>query len=108
MSDLPSVRLRLGRMDADLRTARIVVLEAARRWDASRDPTDLPLAKLVATRAAVDATDAAARIAGGPGFLAGRLERALRDARAGLINPPLEDVALAGFAATVLEEADAG
>ena len=43
-----------------------------------------------------------------PGFLAGRLERAFRDARAGLINPPLEDVALAGFARRVLEEADAG
>ena len=108
VSALPSVRLRLGRMDASLRSARIVVLAAARRWDQARDPSDLPLAKLVATRAAVDATDEALRIAGGPGFLAGRLERALRDARAGLINPPLEDVALAGFAARVLEEADPG
>ena len=47
--------------------------------------------------------DEALRIAGGPGFLAGRLERAFRDARAGLINPPLEDVALQGFARAVLE-----
>ena len=68
-----------------------------------RPPTDLALAKLVCTRAAVSATDEALRIAGGPGFLAGRLERAFRDARAGLINPPLEDVALAGFAAALLE-----
>jgi alkylation response protein AidB-like acyl-CoA dehydrogenase len=65
------------------------------------------LAKLVATRAAVSATDEALRIAGGPGFLAGRLERAFRDARAGLINPPLEDVALLGFARTVLERGEA-
>ena len=64
---------------------------------------DVPLAKLVATRAAVAATDEALRIAGGPGFLAGRLERAFRDARAGLINPPLEDVALTGFARRVLD-----
>ena len=49
------------------------------------------------------ATDEALKIAGGPGFLAGRLERAFRDARAGLINPPLEDVALTGFAKTVLD-----
>jgi alkylation response protein AidB-like acyl-CoA dehydrogenase len=103
VADLPSVRLRIGRMDASLRAARIVVLEAARRWDDARDATDITLAKLVTTQAAGAATDEALRIAGGPGFLAGRLERAFRDARAGLINPPLEDVALAGLAAAVLD-----
>ncbi|MDQ6795104.1 MAG: acyl-CoA dehydrogenase, partial [Chloroflexota bacterium] len=65
---------------------------------------DIALAKLQATSAAVLATDEALRIAGGPGFLAGRLERAFRDARAGLINPPLEDVALQSFAKVVLEQ----
>ncbi len=103
VADIPSVQLRLGRMDAELRAARLVLLAAARRWDEDRDPGDVPLAKLVCTRAAVRATDEALRIAGGPGFLSGRLERAFRDARAGLINPPLEDVALAGFARTVLD-----
>jgi alkylation response protein AidB-like acyl-CoA dehydrogenase len=103
VAEIPSVRLRIGRMDADLRAARIVVLEAARRWDTERDGSDAPLAKLVATRAAASATDEALRIAGGPGFLEGRLERAFRDARAGLINPPLEDVALAGFAGALIE-----
>jgi len=113
VADLPSVQLRLGRLDAELRAARIVVLDVARRWDeamAGGDATalaaaagDVPLAKLVATRAAVAATDEALRIAGGPGFLSGRLERAFRDTRAGLINPPLEDVALPGFARTVLD-----
>ena len=113
VADVPSVLVRLGRLDADLRAARIVVLEVARRWDAAvasgdratlaATTSDVALAKLVATRAAVSATDEALRIAGGPGFLAGRLERAFRDARAGLINPPLEDVALTGFARSVLE-----
>ncbi|MFP5342103.1 MAG: acyl-CoA dehydrogenase family protein [Candidatus Limnocylindria bacterium] len=102
VADIPSVQLRLGRIDARLRAARIVVADVARRWDADRSADDVALAKLVATGAAVDATDDALRIAGGPGFLTGRLERALRDARAGLINPPLEDVALAGFATGVL------
>jgi len=102
VADIPSVRIRLGRMDAELRAAHIVVRATAQRWDEMRDAADAPLAKLVATGAAVHATDEALRIAGGPGFLAGRLERAFRDARAGLINPPLEDVALAGFASAVL------
>lgn len=104
VSDLPTVRLRLGRLDATLRTARLVLLAAARRWDEEQDPADIALAKLVATRAAVDATDEALRIAGGPGFLSGSLERAFRDARAGLINPPLEDVALTSFATRLLDE----
>jgi alkylation response protein AidB-like acyl-CoA dehydrogenase len=103
VAEVPSVRLRLGRLDAVLRAARIVVLAAARRWDEDRDPTDIALAKVVATRAAVEATDEALRIAGGPGFLSGRLERAFRDARAGLVNPPLEDVALMGFATQLLD-----
>jgi alkylation response protein AidB-like acyl-CoA dehydrogenase len=113
VADVPSVQLRLGRADADLRAARIVVLDVARRWDeavAASDTTalaaaaaDVSLAKLVATRATVAATDEALRIAGGPGFLAGRLERAFRDARAGLINPPLEDVALTSFGRAVLD-----
>jgi alkylation response protein AidB-like acyl-CoA dehydrogenase len=67
------------------------------------DPADVALAKLVATSAAVTATDEALRIAGGPGFLTGRLERAFRDARAGLINPPLEDVALGGFGRALVQ-----
>lgn len=108
VADLPSVQLRLGRMDLELRSARIVVLDVARRWEAQRDAGDIAVAKLVATQAAVIATDEALRIAGGPGFLAGRLERAFRDARAGLINPPLEDVALGGFGKAVVERERGG
>ncbi len=109
VADIPSVQVRLGRLDAAVRTARIVVGDVARRWDAATPDErgalvgDVALAKATATRAAVEATDEALRIAGGPGFLAGPLERAFRDARAGLINPPLEDVLLAGFAKTLVE-----
>jgi alkylation response protein AidB-like acyl-CoA dehydrogenase len=109
VADLPTVQVRLGRIDAALRSARIVTLEVAGRWD-DADPAergrllpDIALAKLGATAAATLATDEALRIAGGPGFLSGPLERAFRDARAGLINPPLEDVALQGFARLLIE-----
>ena len=108
VADIPSVQLRLGRLDAELRAARIVVLDVARRWDEHGEAGNVALAKVVATRAAVVATDEALRIAGGPGFLAGRLERAFRDARAGLINPPLEDVALQGFARALIEREAGG
>jgi alkylation response protein AidB-like acyl-CoA dehydrogenase len=100
-------------MDASLRVARTVLEDVARRWDATPQADrpglmpDLVLAKLTATNAAVLATDEALRIAGGPGFLAGRIERAFRDARGGLINPPIDDVALQGFAARLVQQARA-
>lgn len=110
VADLPTIGVRLGRIDAALRTARLVLEDVAGRW-AAADRTgreallaDLTLAKLTATNAAVLATDEALRIAGGPGFLAGRLERAFRDARAGLINPPLDDIAYQGFARRLVDE----
>jgi alkylation response protein AidB-like acyl-CoA dehydrogenase len=109
VADLPTVQVRIGRLDAALRSARIVVLDVARRWEAAAPADrgalipDIALAKLAATNAAATATDEALRIAGGPGFLEGHLERAFRDARAGLINPPLDDVALTGFARVLVE-----
>lgn len=110
VAEIPSVQIRLGRLDSALRVGRIVLLDTTRRWDAAADDgarqrllSDLALAKITATNAAVAATDEAMRIAGGPGFLGGRLERAFRDARAGLINPPLDDVALAGFGRALAE-----
>ena len=109
VADIPTVQVRLGRLDAALRAARIVVLDVAARWDATDSAgrrallADTSLAKITATNAAVTATDEALRIAGGPGFLAGPIERAFRDARAGLINPPLDDVAYQGFARTLVD-----
>lgn len=115
VAEVPSVQLRLGRLDAALRAARIVLLDVAARWDAARDEAaratltpDLALAKVTATNAAVAGTDEVLRVAGGPGFLAGRLERAFRDARAGLINPPLDDVVLTGFGRAILDRAREG
>jgi alkylation response protein AidB-like acyl-CoA dehydrogenase len=109
VADIPTVQVRLGRLDAALRAARIVLTSVADRWDATATPErvtlmpDVTLAKITATNAAVTATDEALRIAGGPGFVAGPIERAFRDGRAGLINPPLDDVAYQGFARTLID-----
>jgi alkylation response protein AidB-like acyl-CoA dehydrogenase len=114
VADLPLIRARMGRLDAELRTARILLLDISRRWDAG-SPTgrekmlpDIGLGKLKATQAAVYATDEALRIAGGPGFLRGDLERAFRDARAGLIHPPLEDIVYQDFARLLVEQVSGG
>ena len=87
VADLPTIAVRLGRIDAALRTARIVLEDVARRWQAApasergRAPRRDRPGQGDATNAAVLATDEALRIAGGPGFLGGRIERAFRDAR---------------------------
>jgi alkylation response protein AidB-like acyl-CoA dehydrogenase len=110
VADLPTIAVRLGRIDAALRSARIVLEEVARRWQAANAQergglmAEIGLAKVTATNAAVLATDEALRIAGGPGFLAGRIERAFRDARGGLINPPLDDIAYQGFARRLVDD----
>ena len=114
VADLPTIGVRLGRIDAALRSARIVLEEVARRWQASPQADRaalvpaISLAKVSATNAAVLATDEALRIAGGPGFLTGSIERAFRDARAGLINPPLDDIAYQAFARRLVEDERAG
>jgi alkylation response protein AidB-like acyl-CoA dehydrogenase len=114
VADLPTIGVRLGRIDAALRAARLVLEAVARRWqdalpaDRAALIPEISLAKVTATNAAVLATDEALRIAGGPGFLAGRIERAFRDARGGLINPPLDDLAFQGFARRLVDDERAG
>lgn len=111
LGPIPSLAVRLGHLDATLRVARLVVLETARRWDATPAGDaaarqalldDVALAKVTATNAAVSATDEALRICGGPGLAEGPLERAFRDARAGLIHPPLDDICYQSFAGRLL------
>ena len=69
------------------------------------DLTLLAAAKTACVEAAITATDLAMRAAGSTA-LTDRLplERLFRDARAGLSNPPAEDVALERLAARVLGE----
>lgn len=99
ISSLPAVRLRLGRIDGSVRTARLLVLAAARAWDEAEPEgraallADIATVKVQATQLAWQAVEDAMRLAGGPGLLPElSLERRWRDVRGGLIHPPLEDI----------------
>jgi len=99
IASLPTVRLRLGRVDGAVRTARLLVLAAARAWDETPPGgraallPEVGTAKVQATQLAWQAVEDAMRLAGGPGLLRDLpLERHLRDVRGGLIHPPLEDL----------------
>ena len=91
------VRARVGRAEADVEAARLVLEDAARRVDAA--PGD-PVTNRAVYRAKLLAGDTAARVADSMAEACGLsalrrgapLERALRDARNGALMPPSSDV----------------
>ncbi|MEX2372669.1 MAG: acyl-CoA dehydrogenase [Dehalococcoidia bacterium] len=117
IASIPHVREEVSRMEASLAAARIVLLTAAEDFQhhlakphgldagAAGDlAVQVPIAKRLATEAAVEATDIAMRIVGGVGLHRSEpLERYFRDARSGLVNPPIEARALEQIATHVLD-----
>lgn len=101
IADLAHIQQWVGQMQVGLDAARAVMHGAARAWD--ERPAQRPAlspqvaaAKYLATSAACAATELALRVAGGFSLTrALPLERYFRDARAGLFNPPQDDLALA-------------
>lgn len=100
IGELPTVRLRLGEIEELLLASRRVMTGLAADWvtaapeDRPRLRQEAPLVKTIATTNAARITELAMRIAGGHGLQRGPLERYFRDARAGLVNAPVEDVVL--------------
>jgi alkylation response protein AidB-like acyl-CoA dehydrogenase len=107
LADLPQVRQRVGRADADVEAARLVLEQAARLVDLR--PGD-PETNRWVYRAKLLAGDTVMRVAAsmteacGAGALArgSPLERILRDARSGALMPPSSDVAADYLGASVL------
>jgi alkylation response protein AidB-like acyl-CoA dehydrogenase len=110
ISDHDTVRLRLGRIRGDLIVARNNLLDVCRRWGelprGGKEAlvSEVGLAKVVAVNAAAGASDGAMRLGGAVG-LSRRLplERFLREVRAGLSHPPVDDVAYLALAKEELE-----
>ncbi|WP_138752318.1 acyl-CoA dehydrogenase family protein [Paenibacillus sinopodophylli] len=111
IAELPSIQRQIGEMEVELISARTVLYSVADRFD--RDSVEersllkpeLALAKYVATNAAVRIVDIAMRIVGGASLSRQLpLERMYRDVRAGLHNPPMDDITLNGLARRALTE----
>ncbi|WP_436907735.1 acyl-CoA dehydrogenase family protein [Halosimplex marinum] len=83
ISDFQGVRWRIGEMARRVDTARLLTLRAADRADRGRDvDREFAMAKVHATRAAVDNADEAVQLHGGMGYTTERhVERYLRDAK---------------------------
>lgn len=100
VGELPTVRLKLGEIESLLLASHRLLYGLAADWVECGDMrpalrAQTPLVKSVTTNHAVRVTDLALRIIGGAGLQRTmRVERLFRDARAGLINAPLDDTAM--------------
>lgn len=101
--DVPEVQRKVGLMDIEILKARHFMYAVADKWDQfpqERANMDLELSavKYAVTNMAVEVVDLAMRIVGGQSlFKSNKLERLYRDVRAGLHNPPADDITLSIF-----------
>ncbi len=109
ITELPAVQRAAGQMSLRLRAADLVLRDTATRWDEQpehrpRMAADIVAAKYVCVEAAIASTELAMRAAGVSALERGLgLERLFRDARAGLMHPPQEDLALEILGRSALE-----
>ncbi|MFF2481109.1 acyl-CoA dehydrogenase family protein [Paenibacillus sp. NPDC058071] len=112
IAELPNVKRQLGLIETDLIAARSFLYQIADRWDKEPEQRaalrpELGLAKYIATNSALRIVDQAMRIVGGLSLSRNHpLERMYRDVRAGLHNPPMDDVVLTNLANRAIGEAE--
>ena len=100
IAELPTMQRAIGQMDVTLRAARAVLYATAERWQKQPEQradmaADIATLKYLCTNASIAVTELAMRSAGANGLDRQLpLERLFRDAHAGLMHPPQDDLAL--------------
>ena len=100
IAELEGVQARVAQMEMLLLEARSVLYGTVEMWEQQPELQDelgaqFAAAKVIVTNNAIAVTDQAMRIVGSVGLQRKHpLERYFRDVRAGLGNPPLDDVAM--------------
>ncbi|KYG90190.1 acyl-CoA dehydrogenase [[Bacillus] sp. KCTC 13219] len=110
ISDLPNVQALIGEMELALATARFTLYGAA---EAYINPTrkqfvqqELNIAKHVVTNNALQIVDKAMRLVGAKSLQRNNpLQRYYRDVRAGLHNPPMDDMTIKKLAEAAIQQA---
>lgn len=99
--NLPNVQQKLGEIELKLMQSEYFLYGVARQWDQSNDDdrekmgAALGAAKLTVTNLAIEVVDLAMRIVGAKSLsLKSPLQRYYRDVRAGLHNPPMDDMTI--------------
>ena len=113
ISQLPNVQQHLGEIDLKLTQARHLIYSVAEAYDdeTRRDKltNDIEVVKHTVTNAAIDIVDKAMRVVGAKSLGRGNpLQRYYRDVRAGLHNPPMDDMTINRLAITAIENEKSG
>lgn len=109
ISELPNVQGLIGQMDLELMKARHFLYSVAEIYDdPSRRPyitNEIGAAKHIVTNSSIQIVDKAMRIVGAKSLqLSNPLQRYYRDVRAGLHNPPMDDMTIAKIAQTAINK----
>jgi alkylation response protein AidB-like acyl-CoA dehydrogenase len=109
--ELPNVRQKLGEMELELSKSRYFMYGAAKEWDENGDQHRdkmtpiLSAVKYEATNSAIKVVDLAMRVAGAHSLSqANPLQRYYRDVRAGLHNPPMDDMTIEQMAVYSIDQ----
>lgn len=110
ISEVPAVRQKIGEMELELMKARHFLYSVAKQWDAASEDErkqlgpELSAVKLAATNAAIKVVDLAMRVVGARSLSRQNpLQRYYRDVRAGLHNPPMDDMTIEILAKKIID-----
>ena len=109
ISTLPNVQQLLGDIELKLHQARFVLYGVAEAYDdpARRDTltNEMAVAKHTVTNIAIDIVDKTMRVVGAKSLqLTNPLQRYYRNVRAGLHNPPMDDMTIIKLATAAIEQ----
>ncbi|MEH6996343.1 acyl-CoA dehydrogenase family protein [Neobacillus drentensis] len=111
--DLPNVRQKIGEMELKLMESEYFLHSVAKQWDDSDELSRgkmgpiLGAAKLNVTNNAIGVVDLAMRLVGARSLsLKNPLQRYYRDVRAGLHNPPMDDMTIQILANHAIKQFD--
>lgn len=111
ISDLPNVKQKLGDIELALMESTYFLQAVAQEWDSATDDTrnqmkpTLGAVKLSVVNKALEAVDLAMRVAGARSLSRKNpLQRYYRDVRAGLHNPPMDDMTIMQLADKSIKE----
>lgn len=110
IAEVAHIQQKIGEMDLKLMQARSFMYQVATKWDEEPEKreqlgAELAAVKTIATNTANEVVDLAMRIVGGRGLSKEyRFEQYYRDVRAGLHNPPMDDMVIQLLAKRALAE----
>lgn len=99
IAEIPTVQQKIGEMQLKLFESETILYSVARKWDESSEEvrktmhSELGATKMIVVNRAIEVVDLAMRIVGARSLsLDNPLQRYYRDVRAGLHNPPMDDM----------------